>query len=273
MKTTIYYFSGTGNSLAIAREIASKLTDTYLIPIASFRNDTTITAPAGRVGFVFPVYFFSAPRIVAEFLKKLDVSDTSYFFAVVTMGGMQGQTLALVNSLLKKKNKRLDAGWSIAMPGNYVAMYDVADAEKQKNIIDKAGKKIPAIIHAIQNNNLHPVRGGPGPWIAGCISRHFTKNLSNLDTNFTTDDTCTGCGICARVCPVDNITIEESRPVWHHQCETCFACIHLCPEQAIQYGTKSRRFGRYHHPDVTIRDISRERGTFDPVSPDTEGFF
>ena len=49
MKTTLYYFSGTGNSLKAARDIASKLGESVLIAIASFRESTgDIMTPAGR---------------------------------------------------------------------------------------------------------------------------------------------------------------------------------------------------------------------------------
>ncbi len=255
MKTTIYYFTGTGNSLAVARKISSRLPGTDLVPMVSYLRDTVVPAPSGRIGFVFPVYYWSVPHIVSEFLKKLDLSDSTYLFAVVTMGGMQGATLARTDSIIKEKGKRLDAGFSVAMPGNYVALYDVADAEKQKKTFEKAEQRLDTITAAIRENTKRRIRGGPLVWFTGCISQHFTKDLKNLDTNFLSDDSCNGCGTCVRVCPVDNSTLEENRPVWHHHCETCFACINLCPVHAIQYGRKSRRFGRYRHPAVSTGDI------------------
>ena len=88
MDTTIYYFTGTGNSLYIAREIARHLPGkTTLVPIPALMNrGGEITAPAGRVGFAFPVYAGGPPLMVAEFARRIDLSAAEQTFAVVTMG-------------------------------------------------------------------------------------------------------------------------------------------------------------------------------------------
>ena len=87
----------------------------------------------------------------------------------------------------------------------------------------------------------------------------ITYNLvKTLDKNFHIDGTCTSCGICERICPVKNITLEAGRPVWHGSCEQCLACIQWCPEECIQYGRKTKNYERYHHPEVKVNDVFRE---------------
>jgi ferredoxin len=98
----------------------------------------------------------------------------------------------------------------------------------------------------------------------------FAKNVHGLGASFSVENTCTGCGTCAKVCPVANIVMENDRPVWLQKCELCCSCLHFCPVEAIQLnmmqGTKGR--GRYRHPDLTVEDMEAQRGekTDSPVS-------
>lgn len=66
MTTEIYYFSGTGNSLYVARELQKRIPDSTLVPIAALLNacskvkvgederDKKIETTADTIGFVFP---------------------------------------------------------------------------------------------------------------------------------------------------------------------------------------------------------------------------
>jgi Fe-S-cluster-containing hydrogenase component 2 len=51
----------------------------------------------------------------------------------------------------------------------------------------------------------------------------------------------------------------DKKPVWKHHCELCCACIHFCPAEAIQYGQKTKKRGRYKNPSVTIADMKKQR--------------
>ncbi len=76
---------------------------------------------------------------------------------------------------------------------------------------------------------------------------------------FSATAACTGCGVCAKVCPVNNIALNrEKRPVWEAHCEYCLACINWCPAQAIESGKATQGRNRYHHPDVTAAELSRK---------------
>ncbi|MFA6226475.1 MAG: EFR1 family ferrodoxin [Methanoregula sp.] len=87
MKTIIYYFTGTGNSLAAAKTICARLGDCELVSIPSLAGSPTDIIPAAdRVGIICPVYDLGLPSIVAEFAERLDLHSTGYCFAVLTMG-------------------------------------------------------------------------------------------------------------------------------------------------------------------------------------------
>ena len=70
--------------------------------------------------------------------------------------------------------------------------------------------------------------------------------------DFHVKDSCIGCGKCAKLCPLNNIKIENMKPVWSGQCTHCMACIGNCPVRAIEYGTISQtkdqyNFGKYKY--------------------------
>lgn len=91
MKTELYYFTGTGNGLHIAKSIHEKVKETndevLLIPINTLDLDKTIVSDAETIGIIFPTYAMSAPEIVKSFTKQLRVLDNSYVFLYAHSGG------------------------------------------------------------------------------------------------------------------------------------------------------------------------------------------
>ena len=78
MSTEIYYFSGTGNSLHVAKELQRRIPETSLVPVVSLLDEGSIETHAETVGFVFPQYAGTMPKVVAKTLKKLDPRSARY---------------------------------------------------------------------------------------------------------------------------------------------------------------------------------------------------
>ena len=137
MKTVIYYFTGTGNSLAAARKICGHLGDCELVSIASLTTTSgDIHAGSERVGIVCPVYYLGLPSIVTEFVNRLDLSRAGYCFAVLTMGGFGASALHQLDDLVFARNNRhLDAAFTVRMVGNFVPRYDPAKGAKQEKLL------------------------------------------------------------------------------------------------------------------------------------------
>lgn len=112
MKTKIFYFSATGNSLNIARQIAAGLDEVKLVSIPKVINDLIDTS-APKIGLVFPVYAWGMPRIVADFLKKIKLDKEQYIFAVAVSAGTPGDTLNKLKRTLNRKGSQLNAGFAI----------------------------------------------------------------------------------------------------------------------------------------------------------------
>ena len=151
MNTIIYYFTGTGNSLAAARTIAAVLGDCELVSIAALRNTSGDILPvADRIGIVAPVYDLGLPAIVAEFAGRLDLSKAGYTFAVLTMGGTGASSLHQMNEIVKKKNGRpLDAAWVVRMVGNFIPLYSPPVDSKREKALAGADAKLRDIAHQI----------------------------------------------------------------------------------------------------------------------------
>jgi len=90
MKTKIFYFTGTGNSLSVARDIANELEDAELVSIPEI-IDVNIEADAPVIGIVFPVYMWGMPSMVVKFVKKLEIDTNQHIFAVTTCAGLPGE--------------------------------------------------------------------------------------------------------------------------------------------------------------------------------------
>jgi len=253
MKTLVYYFSGTGNSLAIAEGLCRFLGDCRIVPIASTAPGL-ITPDADRVGIVAPVYFSGLPSIVSEFSGRLDLSRVPYTFAVMTLGGSGGPAALhqLERILAGGPGRRgLDAGFSVRMPGNNILLYGPPKEASIARILTNADRRVEEIAGMVEEG----VRRRPrAPLLGSLVHRifypRFIAGVHGADRKFTVDDRCTSCERCVEVCPVGNIRLEEGRPVWLHHCEQCLACIQLCPTEAIQAGTKTGKRDRYHHPGL-----------------------
>lgn len=259
MTSKIFYFSGTGNSFKIAKDLA-KETNAELISIAQFEydknNKTEIDSEI--IGLVFPVYMWGPPLIVKRFLENVKLKKDSYIFGVVTCGGSPGGTLIEIDKILKSEGSKLDSGFYVLMPENYVPMYNMPLKDKQEKKFKKAEEKVKKIIDIIKNKKASKIETSSA--IANILLTKGVYKISSpqipkLDKHFWVDSNCDGCKICYKVCPVENITMENNKPVWKHHCEMCLSCIHLCPKKAIQYKQSTKKKRRYHHPEISLNEF------------------
>lgn len=262
MATEIYFFTGTGNSLKIAKSIGEELNDCELIPIAKIWQKENLASTCDKVGFIFPLYYSGTPKIVYDFISKIDLSKSNYFFTVVTSAGdITELPLQQVNNILKVKDKTLSAGLLINMPNNYIIGYDVHSEQRQKQFFEKAKKQVEEISEIIKNkrSNLNQGTFEKNLSRAERFNENFRKNVNEGDKAFYAEENCTGCGICEDLCPVNNIELVEGKPHWLHKCQQCLACINFCPEKSIQFGTQTVKTQRYHHPDITLKEIINQK--------------
>lgn len=297
MTTIIYYFSGTGNSLAVARGISLR-THGELIPIASAVDNKTVRPDANVVGIVFPVYHASfgesgIPLIIRRFVSKLEGIGSKYLFAICTHGGMPGATIGNLASAIESRGGELSAGFAIRMSISYSAIQKIrhaffnkelemdidADNRKRQVLFVRAERKldiIQSIIDDRKKAKLETLSSLARLILAplfllqkqAAVSRFRGLSKSSSDSYdeltmladrcFLLNDKCNGCAVCAKICPVQNIKMVDKRPMWQHRCENCYACFQWCPKDAI-HGKIVEYQNKYHHPDVKVSDMIRRK--------------
>jgi ferredoxin len=264
MKTIIYYFTGTGNSLAAAKKIAAGLGDCELVPIASLKGTKgDITPQADRVGIVYPVYYWGLPAIVASFAGRLNLLHSQYTFSVATQKGMAGSSaLRQLDGILKKRHHPgIDAGFVVNMPGNFILLYSPPEGTKLEQILLEADKKLSDIAERIRRGEHLRLPYNPGIQLLTALTYNWSvSHIPEKDRKFSVNNECTSCGTCVAVCPVGNIELVEGRPVWKHHCTLCLGCIHFCPVEAIQGGPRTAARPRYRNPAVSIKELKAQNG-------------
>lgn len=253
MSTIIYYFSGTGNSLKIAKDLSDNLPNSKIIRICKQNMKITNNTSSEKIGFVFPVYYRGLPHLVAEFIKTLEINPKTYIFAVANFGSYAALTFEQIDELLISKVTKLSSNFSIAMPGNMWFMYYPHPKEDFVNRINDQKSITLNIVSKINNNIINKI-----DTINDKISEeemYLNFNPYDFSKGFWTNSKCTNCGICLKVCPVKNIEILNNKPSWKDDCEQCMACLHWCPNEAIEYKNDSLNKERYHNPHIKVKEL------------------
>lgn len=266
MKNIIFYFTGTGNSLAVARGIADKIEDVRLISIAdAVKEDNIDLSSYERIGFAIPVYYQRVPAIVRRFIEKLVFSKSQYIFSIITFVGHYGRIFLELKHDIAVRGGTLNAGFLIFMPGNYIVSYNAFPKIIQRILFRRKDKNVNYIsIFVKEKKALFETKWA---WLSGPFGvleiihkspepvNNIISNFSGDAKNFNVSNKCTGCAICERICPVSNIKMKSKQPDWGNRCEKCMACIQWCPAKAIQYGNKTEKRKRYHNPEIKISDM------------------
>lgn len=263
----IFYFSGTGNSLFIARQLAKQMGDCPVVPMVGEVRKGTNTALSGVIGLVFPVHAFSMPKLVADFLASSTFDKNTYIFAVATRMGSSCQVFDDIDKILSGKGVALTARWFINMPNNYLNLLPLSNVDQIRALNIEAAEAVTSIAANVNERKIYEE--------ADPHYSHFERNIMfpmlnklytvtnyfGLENKFCADDKCINCSVCSRICPSNKIEMQNEKPVWKKDtpCYHCFACIHYCPAAAIQLNRKTRKVGRYHHANITIDDIAGQK--------------
>ncbi|MBN2279733.1 MAG: EFR1 family ferrodoxin [Candidatus Marinimicrobia bacterium] len=255
MTTHIFYYTGTGNSLWVAKKLAEKLGNCHLHSLSKIKDLAGLSLK--KVGFVFPVYIWGVPVPVLDFIDSLQNFGPDYCFAIAVNGGQVANTLVQLKKYLKTKGVRLNSGFSVKTPSNYIPWGGPCPEEAQQKLFSQALVKLDAVADILLNDKSRPLEKGP-LWQNILFSGFYlmSKNhVHEMDGKFWVNENCNSCKICEQVCPAHNISMISGKPVWNHQCHQCFACLQWCPQEAIQYGKKTPGYQRYHHPEIKLSEI------------------
>ncbi len=251
----ILYFSGTGNSRYTAEKLSSLLGDElYSIGDALKKKKSGVFTVRERLVIVTPTYAWRIPRIVSDWIKESSFCGVRDTYFVLTCGDSVHNAQHYNRKLSKKKGFVYKGTVKIIMPENYIALFDTPSPERAGDVVSRADAHIEKAAKIIKEKGVFRdkkvtirdiVMSGP----VNCLFYPLFVKASP----FRVTEHCSGCGKCASLCPLGNITMKDGRPVWGEKCTHCMACISHCPGEAVEYGEKSAGKVRY-----TIDRIRRE---------------
>lgn len=244
----IAYFSGTGNTRIVAQRVA-RLTQQMLYDLTQFDADEWVHHDFSEeevVGLIFPVYGWGPPPLFLDLLNRMleawhnqegGTAKPPYVFALCTCGDDIGKTMRVLEKHLATYDIKLNARISVQMPETYIALpyFKLDNPLTVENKQTRALQKISLACARINNKEcFSDIVQGAVPWLKSYVLRPAFNKLIISGRYFKVRERCTGCGVCAKVCPFRNISISEGNPHWASRCCGCLSCYHHCPHNAIK---------------------------------------
>jgi ferredoxin len=248
----IFYFTSTGNSLAVAKRAGGKKALLVSIP-------QIIDEPAGEytddvIGVIFPIYGFYCPKMVRRFFAEKKLT-ADYIFAIGTYGNIPGACMRNVQRYAAEHGNHLDYAESLLMFDNYLPVFEARHESEVRMPKKNTEQNLVRIIADISERKKRDDVPGIGARVMTAIIQAGEKAVINgkQAQNYIVDRKCVKCGVCARICPSGNISVTD-KVTFGDRCEWCLGCVHNCPSNAIHL--KNEKSGeRWRNPDVTLAEL------------------
>ena len=255
MKSTLCWFSGTGNSQTIAQDLARSLPFDHAGPMTDIMKRPELLEGTEVLGLVFPIYFFGPParvrRFILETLHSAEL-DLGYLFVVFTHGGMPIYGASITDRLLAEAGYVASHVTGISMFDTYIPLFRIPDEKRQQRIHSRITRRLTTIVDQLSDQKIEVATRLPLARLVHTLWEWRLSARGDKDRQFVISDACTGCGRCAQVCPVDNIVMKSAHPQFSHRCEQCFACYHWCPEHAIERSPRPLCGYSWYNPPQTF---------------------
>jgi len=235
----IAFFSGTGSTQFVAEsfknEIEARKHSVQMFRIGKDISDST--KDYDLLIICFAVHACNAPKPVLDWINNNEESDNIPTAIIsVSGGGEVTPNLAcrlLLKKKLSKKNYSVFYEKMIVMPSNWIV-------STKPMIVNKLFDVLPYKISYYADDilNLKKCLSTPG------IGNRFISMLCKLEhygaiqfgKKIKVNETCNGCGLCGRKCPVGNIVLQSNKPFFLNNCTFCLQCIYSCPQKALSPG-------------------------------------
>lgn len=231
------YLSGTGNTKHCIEKLTGLLDYTAKILPLESEGVVEEIRNASVIILGYPTQYSNAPYMVRDFINKnSSLWKGKKVLCVATMGAFSGDGAGCTARLMKKHGAMILGGLHIKMPDSVCDSKLLKKSiEQNKEIVKQADKKIEYVAQQIKQGN-YPKDGlsfmshmiglfGQRLWFYGKTTGYTDK--------LKISENCIGCGLCASLCPMKNISMIDGKAVADTKCTMCYRCISRCPEKAI----------------------------------------
>ena len=234
----LYFFSGTGNTFLAVKKM-QKTFEKNGINVNLYRIEDSDPEKVNldhTIGLGFPIAELSTYDFVWKFMKSLPQTNGTEIFMVDTLAGFSGGIVGPLREIVKKKGYTPIGAKEIIMPPNF---FYIEDEETCKHKVEKGLVKAEEYANDIINGKS---KWGRVPVLSDSLYAFSTGllKLTEMELNqkllyLSVDkERCNKCGTCVKLCPIDNIKMEEDEyPENLMQCEYCLRCTSFCPKGAI----------------------------------------
>lgn len=247
-----YYFSGTGNSYHVCKQIEKKALElgykSELTNISKINRKSIQPSESDTlIGFVSPTHGFNFPPIMMHFLFRFPKGKRNQVFLVNTRAGMKmgewflpglsGTAQYFYALLLKMKGYNVLGMQCIDLPSNWISLHPGIKEKVVHSIIERCDKRIDIFAEKILHNekSYRALRDLPQDILISPVSvLYYIFGRFFFAKSFYANKNCNRCDSCIKTCPVNAIKIIDNRPYWTHHCESCMLCMNNCPQRAIQ---------------------------------------
>ncbi len=247
----IVYFSGTGNSRYAAAFLADRLGDDILDAGTWMKESKRAELTSDKPWvFAAPTYAWQLPRVFDAFLRQGRFTGSKEAYFVMTCGEDIGGPEKELKDLCRAMGLTFRGVLGVVMPENYITLFEAPDKAEAAQIVQAAHPVLEKGAQCIrQGKPFSEAKGGILNWIkSGPVNRAFYPMFVK-DKAFRVTADCNGCGLCEKLCPLNNISMEDGKPRWKGNCTQCMACICGCPREAVEYGRRSKGKIRYWCPE------------------------
>lgn len=252
----VFYFSGTGNCLAVAKTIAQSLENAKCAAITvEFLDNMPPVIECGRVIIVFPSYAYGLPKLVIKFLKTAKF-DCDYLALLVTYGSSPGGTLHSAKRILRRRKQKTDYFARLLMVENYIPIFGSPKPKVMEKRLIKHKVHIEKVCEDLKQKKENKIFGLRPLSI---LIRHIFGIASPLIAKMMRiKKTCTMCGLCIQVCPAKAVAARAGKKrvkIKAYKCNHCQACLNFCPKHSINFLRLRPRTKRYIHPDIDVNEM------------------
>jgi ferredoxin/flavodoxin len=275
----IVFFSGTGGVKRIADAFKQELLNRGLgvsvvnldfspLNQSNSQSDEDTTS-VDLVILLFPLHAFDAPDPIYEWIQNTHMEHKKVAVISVSGGGEAWPNTGCRNNCCKSlERKGFDIVYErmMCMPSNWV--FRVNDHVAML-LITAIPKKANRILDDILSGKTRRTKFKMG-LLRSYVTKMEKRNAKLFAHKLIIDSTCTGCGLCAGQCPVNNIEMKDRKPLFNDRCIMCFRCIYACSSHAI----KSNNFMVLKNGYSLIELEKRMQGVeLEPINKCCKGFF